>query len=267
MSRNSIPSDVGFRAAVVALQFEALRQAAEVATVQLAMAEQAFGATDPNLQALKWAGGARTFAPMVGAEAPMGALRAGDLARDATARSLRSRSNDTQDSRVEVPWVSQFDARVPQAGRRACYRAARYMAQRAGANPGANTENRIQVATGEDRAGRVQTSTNRTAQARSYIDSELRAGRPVVAGVSHRDSSYNRDGITDHFVTITGRGTDESGRTFYTYHDPATRNAQAGRDNRFYVDPTSGNLVHEGSSARGLVYQRHTELSMVVRNS
>ena len=118
----------------------------------------------------------------------------------------------------------------------------------------------------ENGVGAVQTTRAQTDQARSYIDQQLAAGKPVTVGVSHKDASYNQDGITDHFVVITGRGTDERGRQYYTYNDPATQNASTGRGQRFYVDQSSGNLVHEGSVASGYVVNRHTELSMVIRN-
>jgi len=72
--------------------------------------------------------------------------------------------------------------------------------------------------------------------------------------------------VTDHFVLITGRGTDAQGRQFYSYNDPSVMDAGQGKNNRFYVDPGSGNLVHEGAMGTGYVRDRHTELSMVIRS-
>lgn len=218
-------------------------------------------------------------APMVGEERPAGTVSAGQLAREAEAR--RSRPGGTIDGpgaprgpttpggdvQLNVPWYSQFDgAHVPGAGSTACYRAARAMAKAYGVNVPAGTGNRIQVATGEDRNGRVSVSSSGVQRARSYIDQQLDQGKPVVVGVSHKDANYNQDGITDHFVLVTGRGTDAQGRTFYTYHDPATTNRDKGTNNRFYVDGNTGNLVHQGSLASGYVRDRHTEMSMVVPN-
>ena len=47
----------------------------------------------------------------------------------------------------------------------------------------------------------------------------------------------------------------------------ATTDRGTGTNQRFYVDPNSGNLVHQGSLASGLVVNRHTEMSMVVRSN
>ncbi|MBI4821618.1 MAG: peptidoglycan-binding protein [Deltaproteobacteria bacterium] len=211
-------------------------------------------------------------APGLDDPVPPGAVRAGDLARDAETRRNTSPANGATtrgaDVQVKAPWLSQFDARnVPEAGPTACYRAVRAMMGRAGAPIAPNTGNRIQVATGEDSHGRVRTTPERTREARQYIDQQLDSGRPVAVGVSHKNANYNADGVTDHFVMITGRGTDERGRTYYNYHDPATTNSEAGKNNRFYVNPQNGNLVHEGSLASGYVRDRHTEMSMVVRSN
>jgi peptidoglycan hydrolase-like protein with peptidoglycan-binding domain len=205
-------------------------------------------------------------APHVNDGRPAGTIRAGDLARAEDARRLQPVTGDGRTSTANAPWISQFDPRVPGAGDTACYRACREMMRAAGVNIPAGTGNRIQVANGENGVGAVQTTRAQTDQARSYIDQQLAAGKPVTVGVSHKDASYNQDGITDHFVVITGRGTDERGRQYYTYNDPATQNASTGRGQRFYVDQSSGNLVHEGSVASGYVVNRHTELSMVIRN-
>jgi peptidoglycan hydrolase-like protein with peptidoglycan-binding domain len=213
-------------------------------------------------------------APQLDDPTPPGTMKAGDLAAADQARRARTNpqapevSGDGRNINLHSQWYSQFDpAHVEGAGNSACYRAVRAMGRASGINVPPGTGDRIQVATGEDSLGRVQTTPDRTRAARSYIDQQLEAGRPVAVGVSHKQADYNADGITDHFVMITGRGTDAQGRQFYTYNDPATRNAEAGQNNRFYVDPQSGNLVHEGSLASGYVRDRHTELSMVVRSS
>ncbi|MBI4815234.1 MAG: peptidoglycan-binding protein [Deltaproteobacteria bacterium] len=233
-------------------------------------------------------------APRFSEGRPAGTMRAGELARAddqrRTARSINPGARPVNsaatsgatpartvtsvaprqgdDVQLDVPWLSQFDAKnVPDAGNTACYRAVREMMSRTGVNIAPGTQDRIQVATSEDALGRVQTDPRALAEARRYIDRQLDAGRPVAVGVSHMKAGYNADGITDHFVAITGRGTDEQGRTYYTYHDPAVTNGEMGRNNRFYVDPRSGNLVHEGNLGTGLVRDRHTEMSMVVRSS
>ncbi|NVJ09400.1 LysM peptidoglycan-binding domain-containing protein [Myxococcus sp. AM001] len=171
-----------------------------------------------------------------------------------------------------TPWVSQYNAaRVERAGDKACFRAAVVMAAGAGATV-TGPNDRIQVATGDDPNGGVTVDAAAARRGREYIDGQLDAGKPVVVGVDHRSgrNSDNVDGITDHFVVITGRGTDEQGRTYYTFHDPATNHEQRGADsnpnNRFYVDQDTGNLYREGPTT-GNVVQRHFEVSMVRPNA
>lgn len=172
---------------------------------------------------------------------------------------------------LDVPNISQFDgARVERAGDDACYRACRAIAAAMGVNiPAGTAGNSIQVASSENSVGQVQVNPQGLAEARSYIDQQLAAGRPVVVGVSHKDASYNSDGITDHFVVITGKGVDENGQQYYTYNDPAVGkgNEASGVNQRFYVDAENGNLVHQGSVASGYVKDRHTEMSMVIRSN
>lgn len=158
---------------------------------------------------------------------------------------------------VRTPFYNQYDARnVERAGPTACYRACRAMAKGSGVSIPENTTNRIQVARGELADGRVITNRADTQRARNYIDSELGKGRPVVAGFSLFDSNYNRDGITDHFIMVTGKGVDRNG-TYYTTQDPLGKDAKQASSRRMYVDPKSGNLIGEGLAG-------HYELSMVV---
>lgn len=215
-------------------------------------------------------------APHLGDHPAEGSLRAADLAAADQARRARTPkeapeiSNDGRTIDLHTPWYSQYDrAHVEGAGDVACYRAVRAMGRAGGINVPPGLGDRIQVATGEDRLGRVRTDAGRVGEARKYIDAQLQAGRPVAVGVSHQGTkdTGNGDPVTDHFVLITGRGTAAQGRQYYSYNDPAVMDAGQGRNNRFYVDPGSGNLVHEGAMATGYVRDRHTELSMVIRSS
>ena len=171
---------------------------------------------------------------------------------------------------VKVPYYSQFEGGhgfTPSST--ACFDAAKAMAGKVGAKV-TGPDQRIQVGTGENSKGQLSVNSKKAAEGRNYIDQQLNAGKPVVVGVSHKDASYNADGLTDHFVTITGRGVDDKGRTYYTFHDPGTTNASKGKDtnpnNRFYVDEKTGAMTRPGKSAEGYVTDRRFDVAMVRRN-
>jgi hypothetical protein len=113
---------------------------------------------------------------------------------------------------------------------------------------------RINVATsrpgsGGGRNARVNIDPAKMKQGMDRINSELDKGHAVEVGLAHDNGGNHNDGITDHFVAITGRGTDAQGRRYYTFHDPAY--AAGGDDNacsRFYVDPQTGGLYRPASS-------------------
>ncbi len=109
-------------------------------------------------------------------------------------------------------------------GPRQCFAAASAMARAAGGHV-SSPANRIEIATHKaSKDGSITVNPQKAVQGRAHIDSELDAGRPVVVGVAHNGRShYNADKMTDHFVTITGRGTDSQGRAYYTFNDPGTR--------------------------------------------
>ncbi|MET0401484.1 MAG: LysM domain-containing protein [Cystobacter sp.] len=181
-------------------------------------------------------------------------------------------TGDSQAARqVNVPFYSQFEGgHGYEPSDTACFKAATAMAKAAGAQV-TGPDQRIQLGTSENRQGRLTVNPQRATEGRNYIDQQLSAGKPVVVGVSHKDASYNADGLTDHFVTITGRGTDAQGRTYYTFHDPGTRHASRGQDtnpnNRFYVDERTGGLSRPGTAASGAITGRHYDVAMVRRNA
>jgi LysM repeat protein len=173
-------------------------------------------------------------------------------------------------TKVKVPYFSQFEGGHGYTPNdTACFNAAVAMAKAAGATV-TGPDKRIQVATSENSKGQVTVDPKKAAEGRKYIDSQLDAGKPVVVGVSHKDSDYNADKLTDHFVVITGRGVDDKGRTYYTFHDPGTTQKAKGADtnpnNRFYVDD-NGKMYREGSKATGYVTDRQLEVAMVRRNA
>lgn len=188
------------------------------------------------------------------------------------------RANDTEviaaapppPTHVNVPFYSQFEKGhgfIP--GDTACLKASTAMAKTAGAHV-AGPADRIQVARGENKDGTIKVDSPAAHAGQAYIDEQLAAGRPVVVGVSHKKGNYNVDKVTDHFVVITGKGTDDAGKPYYTFNDPGTTNRTRGADtnpnNRFYVDD-NGMLFRDGAHARGPVTDRRYEVSMVRRNN
>ncbi|WP_084609546.1 LysM peptidoglycan-binding domain-containing protein [Archangium violaceum] len=167
---------------------------------------------------------------------------------------------------VQVPYYSQFEGGhgfTP--GNTACFDAAKAMIGTLGVTV-QGSDRRIQVGTSEDTRGRLTVDSARAQEGRNYIDSQLDAGRPVMVGVSHRDDDYNADQLTDHFVVITGRGVDEQGRTYYSFHDPGTRHTQIGADtnpnNRFYVDDSTGMMYRPAQDGTS-IDRRAYDVSMV----
>lgn len=113
----------------------------------------------------------------------------------------------------------------------------------------------IQVAYREDQNGRTEVDPTQALLARSYIDRALERGLPVMVGVSYQDSAYNHDSITDHFVTISGRGTDALGREFYSFKDPGA----GGRTGKFLVDEETGKLFRQGPKGDAANYVEESD--------
>lgn len=180
--------------------------------------------------------------------------------------------------KVSVPFFSQYESGhgfTP--GDTSCFKACTAMAKGSGATV-TGLDQSIEVATSDDpRSGKVTVDPQKAKEGTDYIDGELKAGRPVIVGVSHpltgddakvkEKVNRNTDHITDHFVVITGRSTDAQGRTYYTFNDPASKTgADTNPNNRLYlgadgklskpaVDPDSTKTVN-------MPY----EVSMVRRN-
>ncbi|MFO0725262.1 MAG: hypothetical protein U1E65_15880 [Myxococcota bacterium] len=125
----------------------------------------------------------------------------------------------------------------------------------------AGPEEALQVAYAEDKNGRVLVDPTQARIARSYIDAQLEAGRPVVVGVSYSAAGYNNDRMTDHFVTISGRDYDAQGRLYYTYKDPGAGTDY--QDGKLYVDAKTGKMFKEGDQAGGYVQHLDYEVTQV----
>lgn len=100
----------------------------------------------------------------------------------------------------------------------------------------------VYAARSENGSGRVSVDPKRAGQLLDTLDQELAAGRPVIAGVSYRkqDGREYNEGVTDHFVLVSGRGQDQAG-TYYTFQDPA-----GGGTHKLRLDPVSGRLSGKG---------------------
>ena len=153
------------------------------------------------------------------------------------------------DAHVRTPFVYQMTLERP---KEACFRACTQMARSGGAEVTSPAEAMWLNAAPFGR----QTPPN---AARGYIDRQLDAGRPVVVGVNHPNgSNKNADGVTDHWLVVTGRGTDAQGRTYYTFHDPGTRVGQdTNPRNRLYVDAQSGRLYRPEGQGGGIQAMRY----------
>ncbi len=156
---------------------------------------------------------------------------------------------------VQVPVTA-----IKQETRTGCYRASEAMMYNAihgkDGTPDAYTEfdarDRVRdgdmekenayVAGKENASGRVTVNKTNAKKMLDTLDAELNAGRPAIVGVSYRkqDGKEYNEGITDHFVLVTGRGQDEAG-TFYTFNDPAQ-----GGTHKLRLDPQTGRLSGKG---------------------
>jgi peptidoglycan hydrolase-like protein with peptidoglycan-binding domain len=100
----------------------------------------------------------------------------------------------------------------------------------------------IYVASKENGSGRVTVNKANSQKMLNALDAELDARHPVIAGVSYRkqDGKEYNEGVTDHFITISGRGQDDVG-SFYTFQDSAQ-----GNTHKLYLDPVTGRLSGKG---------------------
>jgi hypothetical protein len=121
----------------------------------------------------------------------------------------------------------------------------------------------IQIGYREDKKGRLITDPTQARVAREYIDKKLENGQPVLVGVSHDRLGINKDKLTDHFVTIIGRGYDKDGRLYYQYRDPGAEKSKS--LGKFYVDEDTGKLFKQGDGLKnpGYVRQMDYEVTQV----
>jgi hypothetical protein len=80
----------------------------------------------------------------------------------------------------------------------------------------------------------------------SYIISALQRGIPVIVGVDYKNgpSPGNTDNTTDHFIVITGMGSDVLG-PYFTFTDNGTNDVDKGMsaDNKLHYNEALGLLT------------------------
>lgn len=186
------------------------------------------------------------------------------VAADATTVDAK----DQKPVSVTVPYINQFSLYPddPAKGGKACFEAAtkqttQSLATSKTAGKLAGADEAIQVAYAEDGNGRTATNPTQARVAREYIDTQLDKGRPAMVGVSYSDDAYNTDKMTDHFITISGRGYDADGKVYYTFKDPGAGGAYA--EGKLYVDQATGKLFKEGDKKGGYVQNADYEVTQV----
>jgi len=213
-----------------------------------------------------------------------GGANAGTHSATASATAAPATVDAKKDVHLNVPWYDQTKGGhgfTP--GTSSCLLASNAMAQSAGARP-LNGGVGVAVAKSKDSSGHITVDGNKGREGQAYIDKQLDAGKPVVVGVSHSGQRISGNdggrGVSDHYVTITGRGVDAQGRQYYTFNDPvAIGRSDLGKDtrpeNRFYVDQKSGMLYRpkpsppssiSNSFASSYINARY-EVSMVRANA
>ena len=84
------------------------------------------------------------------------------------------------------------------------------------------------------------------------INRHLDSNRPIIVGVNHSLNKGINEGVTDHWIVITGRGYDLGQKQYYyTYMDSGRNNMDAAcdtRKNRLYYDSENHVFKDDGAS-------------------
>ncbi len=174
---------------------------------------------------------------------------------------------------TKTTWKSQYDSTLSDGGGdTSCNTACRAMMSAKHQPMDSSPQANFQVATSKDPFGRIVADVDVAKAGRAYLDGQLDSGLPVMVGVTMNveDHGYNQN-QADHFVVISGRGVDEAGRVYYSFHDPGTRHKNLGdagvATNRFYVDEKTGTLYRdEQPEGRRQTTTNRLEVSQIRKN-
>ena len=231
-----------------------------------------YGSTGPEVrqlkQALKEAGfyqgpindkmGQQGVEALKLAKTTLGIGGPADLAGPETIQRIQENAGGGQ---AQVPFISQFDPQVPgdypgQSANLKCDNACAYMMAQVGTRAGEGNGMVTEFHGGGQSDRSVQ-----------YLEQQLKAGHPVMIGVNHPNGSNTKANVNgiNHYLVATGIATDQQGRRYIQFHDPAQTDPKLGRDtnpeNRLYLDNGQFRQVHAGAHANDPY-----ELRGVVRN-
>lgn len=158
-----------------------------------------------------------------------------------------------------VVWQTQFNPKWGNQAQQnvACWKTCHDILLTAGLGDGSGSlDGKIQTALENSKHTELDINTDEAKKGVAYIDSELKAGRPILVGVDHalnyKGGTLN-EGTTDHFIVIVGKGCDD-GKICYRFYDVGTKYLEKGasEDNRLYLNATDyslkGTTAYNGST-------------------
>lgn len=102
----------------------------------------------------------------------------------------------------------------------------------------------------------------------NYMLTSLNNFVPVIIGIDDRTGSPNLDGLTDHYLTVVGAGTEPDGRHFFRYYEngvgPSHLMLATHKDLKLYYDATAGTL--EGTSHTGYMKNATFKVTQIRRS-
>jgi len=117
----------------------------------------------------------------------------------------------------KVNWISQFTLSNPKS---ACFRAVKAMLSELGLTPASG------LSSGDIQVG---SDGNNMSKASGAIEGSLLSDKPIAVGLTDGRKSPNNDGVTNHFVLVTGVTFNfVTNSTSYSYYDPGKLTTENG---------------------------------------